>query len=58
MDGSANSVQLAQQKRDNAGHRKGLGMLVKPNCFCTFAHKLPCGSQGTHLPLIQIVICK
>ena len=58
LDGSANSVQLAQQKRDNAGHRKGLGMLVKPNCFCTFAHKLPCGSQGTHFPLIQIVICK
>ena len=30
-------------KKPCAGHRKGLGMLVKPNCFTTFAPKLVSG---------------
>ena len=51
-------IQSPVFKRDNAGHRKGLGMLVKTNCFCTFARKLTDGSYVIYLPHAQIVNCK
>ena len=38
--------------------RKGLGMLVNTNCFCTFARKLTDGSYVIYLPHAQIVNCK
>ena len=33
-------------------------MLVKTNCFCTFARKLTDGGYVTYLPYAQIVNCK
>ena len=46
--GSGNTKQIS-----DAGDRKGLGMLVKTNCFCTFARKLTDGSYVIYLPHAQ-----